>query len=74
MEGRKVENPACELQGICQHGWKGSNSSKAALEMHLETMSERSGSGQGAAVVRCQPALGEAMVLQQCLRCMKPLD
>lgn len=28
----------------------------------------------GAAVVRCQPALGEAMVFQRCLRCMKPPD
>lgn len=50
MEGRKLENPACELQGICQRGWKRSNSSTAALETHLNMRSERTGNGQGAAV------------------------
>lgn len=40
----------CELQGTCQHEWKRSKPSKAALEMHLRMRSERTGSGQGAAV------------------------
>lgn len=46
MGGRKVENPACELQGMCQHGWKGSNPSRAALEMRLQPRSERVGVGR----------------------------